>query len=183
MNNYTKRLITYGLIQGGSFAIVMTGISYWISGRDFIVSSAIAILSGFVVGILNSLLMYKYAVPKYILNEVSVDIDLDEEIKFQTPANYTSGSEPVSGKLFLTNKRIIFRNHKNDKNVLQLSIDLEDIISVDKFKTLRIFENGLSIQTRSNEKHKFIVDRMKERLIQLNDNINGLQHWLANNAG
>ena len=174
MNNYTKRLIIYGLIQGGYFAMVMTVMNL-VKGHKFIFSLTFGILSGFVFAIINILLRYKYAVPKYILNAVSVDIDLNEEIKFQTPANYTSGNEPVSGKLFLTNKRIIFRNYKNDKNVLQFSIDLEDIISVDKFKTLRIFENGLSIQTSSNEKHKFIVDRMKEWLAQLNDNIIGLQ--------
>ena len=38
------------------------------------------ILSRFVFAIINILLRYKYAVPKYILNAVSVDIDLNEEI-------------------------------------------------------------------------------------------------------
>jgi hypothetical protein len=72
----------------------------------------------------------------------------------------------VSGKLFLTNKRLIFRNHKHERNALEFSIDLSDIDKVDTFNTLKVFENGLLIHTTSRVTHKFIVDRIKQWLIQ-----------------
>lgn len=183
MNNYMKRIVKYGLFHGVTFVITMTAISYWVSGNNFLTALSVGIISGTIIGILNSLLFYKYAVPKYILEAVSVDIDADEEIKFQTPANFTSGQEPVSGKLFLTNKRLIFRNHKHDKNVLQFSIDLIDIDKVDTFKTLKLFENGLSIHTTSNETHKFIVDRVKQWLTKFDKIENGLQQKVCHKAG
>ena len=183
MNNYMKRIVKYGLFQGLTFIITMTAISYWVSGNNFMTALTVGFIGGTLIGILNSLLFYKYAVPKYILEAVSVDIDADEEITFQTPANFTSGQEPISGKLFLTNKRLIFRNHKQDKNVLQFSIHLTDIKKVDTFKTLKLFENGLSIHTASKETHKFIVDRVKQWLTQFDKNENGLQQKYLQKQG
>jgi len=162
MNNYMKRIVRYGLFQGIWFAVFMTAISYWLSGNTLLTAMTVGIVGGLLVGIANSLLNYKYAVPKYVLNAVSVDLDTDEKIEFQTPANFTSGAEPVSGKLFLTNTRFIFKNHKNDKNLQQFSIDLEEFKKVDTFKTLTFFENGLCIHTTSGETYKFIVDRLKQ---------------------
>jgi hypothetical protein len=170
-----KRIVRYGILQGATFIITLTAISYWISGNDFFTSLTFGIIGGLIVGILNSLLFYKYAVPKYILDAVSVDLDADETIMFQTPANFTSGQEPISGKLFLTNKRLIFKNHKHDKNIHEFSIDLIDITKVGKFKTLQLFENGLCIDTVSTLKHKFIVDRLKQWLLHLDTKENGLQ--------
>ena len=183
MNNYMKRIVRYGFARGVTFMVFMTAISYWISGNSFVTALVIGIQGGFLVGIANSLLIYKFSVPKYVLDAVSVDIDTDEIITFQTPANYTSGKEPVSGKLFLTTKRLIFVNHKQEKNLLQFSIDLRDIETVATFKTLKVFGNGLSVQTTSKVKHKFIVDRLKEWITRFDKTKNGIQHRLAVNTG
>ena len=174
MNNYMKRIFKYGLYHGVTFIFIMTAISYWISGNAFFTALTNGIIGGIIVGVLNGILFYKFAVPKYVLEAVSIVLDNDETIIFQTPANFTSGQEPVSGKLFLTNKRVIFKNHKQDKNAREFSIDLSDIVKVDKFKTLKLFENGLSIQTASKETHKFIVDRLKQWLLHFDKDENGL---------
>jgi len=183
MNNYMKRIVKYGLVQGVTFIFIMTAISYWISGNNFVMALTVGVAGGILVGLANSLLFYKYAVPKYVLDAVSVDIDTDEEILFQTPGNYTSGQEPVSGKLFLTNKRLIFKTHKHDKNVHQFSIDLTDIDRVSTFKTLKFFENGLSVHTVNNVTHKFIVDRIKQWLLQFDRKENGLQQKYLQKQG
>jgi hypothetical protein len=161
MNNYMKRIVRYGLFHAVWFAIFMTAISYCLSGNTLANAITIGVVGGLFVGIANGLLNYKYAVPKYVLDAVSVDLYNDEQIEFQTPANYTSGHEPTSGKLFLTNKRFIFKNHKHDKDIQQFSIDLEDFKKAETFKTLTFFENGLSIHTTSGLTHNFIVDRLK----------------------
>ncbi|MBS1988018.1 hypothetical protein JST56_03420 [Candidatus Dependentiae bacterium] len=160
-----KRIVNYGAVQGVTFFIIMTGISYWVDNISFPEALIIGFVGGVILGILNSILFYKFSVAKYVLDAVSVDLDTDEKIQFQTPANYTSGTEPVSGKLFLTNKRFIFKNHKNDKNVQQFSIDLEDLKKADTYKTLGFFENGLNIYTASGVTHKFIVDRLRQWIL------------------
>ena len=157
-----KRIVRYGLSQAVWFAIYMTAINYWLNGNTLVTAMAVGVVGGLFVGIANGLLNYKYAVPKYVLDAVSVDLDNHEQIELQTPAIYTSGQEPTSGKLFLTNKRFIFKNHKQDKNIQQLSIDLEEFKKADTFKTLKVFENGLSIHTTSGLTHSFLVDRLKQ---------------------
>ena len=115
MNNYIKNILKFGLFQGVTYFITLTAISYWLGSHNILKSLLVGLVGGIVIGILNALLRYKYAVPKYVLEAVSVDLFDDEEIRFQTPANFTSGTEPISGKLFLTNKRIIFNNHNYEK--------------------------------------------------------------------
>lgn len=165
-----KRIVRYGLFQGLTFVLIMTAISYLISGNDFVRALTGGVAGGILVAVANSLLFYKYTVPKYILDAISVDIDTDEEIIFHTPANYISVQEPLSGKLFLTNKRLIFKNHKQDKNVLQFSIDLPDIYGISTFKSVKLFENGLSVHTTSNVSHRFVVDRIKQWIVQFDKN-------------
>jgi hypothetical protein len=183
MNNYMNRIVKYGLLQGVTFTITLTAVSYWVNGHHFWTSLLAGAFGGLIVGVLNSLLFYRYAVPKYILDTLSIDIDPDEEIKFQTPAQYTGAKVPVSGKLFLTNKRLVFKNHKQDRNILQFSIDLQDIDKLAMFKTLGLFENGLSIHTTLSEKYIFIVDRAKQWLVQVEKVENRLHHEAWQNAG
>ena len=170
-----KRIVKHGLIEGVSFIITMTAISYWISGHNIFTALATGIAGGVLVAILNSLVLYKYGVPRYVLDAVAVDLDTDETIKFQTAANYTSQQEPLSGKLFLTNKRLIFKSHKHDKNIQEFSIELPDITAADKFKTLKLFENGLYIHTTPGVTYKFIVDRLNQWLLQFDGSEKALQ--------
>lgn len=167
MNNYIRNILKFGLFQGVTNFITLTAISYWLGSHNILRSLLVGLVGGIIVGISNALLRYKYAVPKYVLDAVSVDLFDDEEISFQTPANYTSGAEPISGKLFLTNKRIIFNNHNYEKIKKQFSIDINDVVNADSFKTLKIFTNGLCINTKSNESFKFIVDNLKQWISEI----------------
>ena len=182
MNNYMKRLVKYGLFRSVTSIITLTAISYWIGGRDFLSALTAGVIGGLIVGVLTSFVYYKYTVPKYVLDAVSIDIDADEEVRFQTLAHCTSVQEPVSGKLFLTNKRLIFRNHKQDKSFLHFSIDLRDIDRVHTFKSLGLFKNGLSIHTASGDMHTFIVDPVKKWVLQLQKVEKGFQHGTIQNA-
>ena len=162
-----KRIITYGFLQAATFTTVFTAIAYWVSENEISTSFVHGLIGGILVGIINSFLFYKYAVPKYVLEAVSVDLDSDEIIDFQTPANYISEKEPISGKLFLTNKRIIFKNHKQEKNLSEFSINNDELIKIESFKSINLFHNGLLINTASGEKHMFILDRLKDWVTKL----------------
>ena len=166
MNNYMKQIVRRGLTNGLFFFIVMSVYRYLIDGKGIVNALLIGLIGGIFTGLFNSFIMYKFAVPKYVLDDLSIDIDTDESIKFQTSANYTSGSVPVSGKLFLTNKRLAFKNHRYDKNVLQFSIDIANIEQVEQFKTLNFFKNGLKVLTNKKMSNEFIVEKPSQWVIQ-----------------
>ncbi len=75
--------------------------------------------------------------------------------------------EGVGGRLYLTNKRLVFKSHKLNIQNHQLSINLIDVIGFNKYKTLGIINNGLSIQTAQNTTEKFVVEQADEWINKL----------------
>ena len=78
------------------------------------------------------------------------------------------------GKLYLTNKRLVFKSHKINFQKYQLSINLPDIQKVDKYKPFGIANNGLLIKTADNKIEKFVVEKREAWMDQLSEN-NSLQ--------
>lgn len=90
-----------------------------------------------------------------------------ESMLFDTPANHFKGIEAVGGKLYLTNKRLVFKSHKINFQKHQLSINLSDILKVDKYKPFSIANNGLLIKTTDNKIEKFVVQKREAWVEQL----------------
>ena len=139
----------------------------------FVVSG---IIGGIVAGSLFGWLMGLFGRSKFIDRTTRIDTDPGEEILFQTAANYFKGVEAVGGKLFLTNKRLIFKSHKLNIQNHQLSISLPDIESTGRYKTLGLVNNGLAITSKQNTTEKFVVDQVEEWLQHLPGFKNSLQY-------
>lgn len=105
---------------------------------------------------------------------MKIDTQADETILFDTGANHFKGAEGVGGKLYLTTKRLVFKSHKFNIQNHELSISLSDIDKVDRYKTLGLVNNGLSVKTVDNKTEKFVVQKIDEWLNQLTEK-NGLQ--------
>jgi hypothetical protein len=131
------------------------------------------VLAGLIGGFLFGWLTGLFSKSKFVNQETIIDIDPDEEIAFQTPANHFKGVEGVGGKLYLTNKRLIFKSHKLNIQNHQLSISLTDVNRADGYKTLGVVNNGLAIDTKQNTSEKFVVEQVDEWLRQLADRKNG----------
>ncbi|WP_372755879.1 GRAM domain-containing protein [Labilibaculum sp.] len=56
----------------------------------------------------------------------------------------------AGGKLFLTNKRLIFNTHKYNFQTGETSINLGDITAINKRKTSHIIDNELRIITKTS---------------------------------
>ncbi|NGP88467.1 hypothetical protein G3569_08875 [Aliifodinibius halophilus] len=73
----------------------------------------------------------------------------------------------TGGKLFLTNRRLIFSAHKYNFQQKETSIDLSKISSIKKRKTARLVDNGLRINTTENTEFDFVVDDRSEWIDRL----------------
>jgi hypothetical protein len=131
------------------------------------------VLAGLIGGFLFGWLTGLFSKSKFVNQETIIDIDPDEKIAFQTPANHFKGVEGVGGKLYLTNKRLIFKSHKLNIQNHQLSISLTDVNSAGRYKTLGLVNNGLAIDTKQNMSEKFVVEQVDEWLRQLADRKHG----------
>ena len=86
------------------------------------------------------------------------ELDNDEHIEIYGPANIFRGIEGVGGKLFLTNKNVIFKSHKINIQTGQTKMDYADIHTIHKLKTLGFIENKMRIETKDGKTHDFVVN-------------------------
>lgn len=117
------------------------------------------LIGGFIGGLFFGLTMRWMEKSKYLEPKVLFDLEADEEIIFQTGANHFKGIEAVGGLLTLTNQRLVFQAHYLNIQNHQLFIDLQNIRSFSRYKTLKIVNNGLLITTAETVVEKFVVQQ------------------------
>ena len=95
---------------------------------------------------------------KKLIKTIVIETLADETIIKEGGANHFKGKEGVGGKLVLTDKRLIFKSHKFNIQNHQENFDLGNVKTLWATRTLRIFENGLTVQLTTDCRHKFVVD-------------------------
>lgn len=103
--------------------------------------------------------------------DIVPQLNQDENIDIQGPANIFRGMEAVGGKLFLTNQKIIFKSHKINIQRGQTDIKYSDIAKIEKRKTAKWLDNGIRISIHDDKKYDFVVnerdlwyDKLMERI-------------------
>ncbi len=129
------------------------------------------ILSGIIgagiAGVIFGWLMDTLAGNKVLEQNIKISLEPGENFIFESSANHFKGLEAVGGKLFLTDKRLIFKSHNLNIQNHQLIIQLSDIASIGRFKPLGLTNNGLFIIDKNKETEKFVVEKLTEWLIYL----------------
>ena len=143
--------------------------------KNIIITIVSGLFGGALAGLLFGWLMGLFTNSKLLIQGTQIDTDANETIVFETRANHFKGAEGVGGKLSLTNKRLVFKSHKFNIQNHELSISLSDVDKVDRYRTLGIVNNGLSVTTTDNAIEKFAVQQPDEWINQLTEK-NGLQH-------
>ena len=126
-----------------------------------------ALIGGACSGLLFVWLTGLFVKSKWLGKVTKIDTQADESVLFETGANHFKGVEAVGGKLYLTNKRLVFKSHKFNIQNHQLSIKLSDIDKIERNKTLGLVNNGLSVRTVDSQSEKFVVQQIDEWLNQL----------------
>ena len=88
-------------------------------------------------------------------------------LKYYSRASHIYNGISVGGKLYLTNSELIFQtNLINLAQKHECVIDLTKIRIVSYYKTLGLIENGIQIESETNDIEKFIVPK-KEKWLNL----------------
>ena len=103
--------------------------------------------------------------------KISPELSENENIEVEIPANLFRGIEGVGGKLFLTNKKLIFKSHKLNIQTGQTNIDYAEITDVIKRKTAKIANNGIRIKIKSGKEFDFVVNEREKCIEKLNKKI------------
>lgn len=119
-------------------------------------------------------LLFDYTMNKFakkIDKEIELDLEEGEELIAYGVANLFRGLESVGGKLFLTNKQLVFKSHNINVQTGTTKLTLDRIESIDKRKTMLIVENGLLVRTINGHEFKFVVNDRNEWLKVLNESL------------
>ena len=159
--NQIKAGLSFGITMT-IFFILQNLLAHGLTTRNVIISISAGLLSGAVSGVLFGWIIGLFANSKFLTKQTKIAIDADENILFETPASHFKGIEAVGGKLYLTNKRLVFKSHKLNVQNHQLALSLPGIQKVDRYKTMWIADNGLSVTTISGSIEKFVVQQREK---------------------
>lgn len=178
MSNKVKSGLYFGL--GMTFVFLFKTITAWVTGEEestaeLAKSVFAAVIAGLVSGLLFGWLTDKFLVSSIFTKSTNFNLDTGDVAIFQTPANHFKGAEGVGGSLCITDKRLLFKSHNLNIKNHELSISLLEIATVDRYKTLGLINNGISVHLANNSTEKFVVDKADKWVEQILKTKNGLQ--------
>lgn len=86
----------------------------------------------------------------------------DESIILETPANHFMKIEAVGGRLYLTDRRLVFKSHHLNVQRHEFSIPLSDIAEQRPVPTMWVIPNGLLIRTDDEKTERFVIENRAE---------------------
>lgn len=125
---------------------------------------------GLVAGILFGWGMGAFANSKRVAQSTEITPEKDETMLFGAQASHLKGLESIGGKLYLTDKRLVFKSHAYNFRNETFSIALQEIVSLHAFKSLGLISNGMAITLSDQKKVKFIVERPEDWISRLSGN-------------
>lgn len=90
--------------------------------------------------------------------KIKPELALNEEIEIEGPANLFRGIEGVGGKIFLTNKKMIFKSHHINVQKGQTDIEYSTIKELVKRKTAKLIDNRIRIIMNNGKEYDFVVN-------------------------
>ncbi|MGD0641824.1 MAG: GRAM domain-containing protein [Roseiarcus sp.] len=94
---------------------------------------------------------------KVVAEQISIDLPPGEAVEHSGPANHFHNFESLGGRLYLTNRNLIFKPHKFDLQDASISNPRCEIATVSKCRTLGLMPNGLLVSQRSGDVLRFVV--------------------------
>ncbi|WP_339667314.1 GRAM domain-containing protein [Maribacter arcticus] len=109
--------------------------------------------------------------PNKIGIKIKSELDAEEKIEIEGPANLFRGMEGVGGKIFLTDKKLVFKSHKINVQKGQTNIEYKNIKEIIRRKTAKIIDNGFRIITNDNKEFDFVVNERDLWFEKINERI------------
>ena len=172
--NWKFRIVS-AILTGVLFVGTMRLMDYWTGGGFQSLNSYLfqAIFFGVFMGVGFPYLLQKFGrnLTYKLGKNITPDLTQSEQVEVEGPANLFRGIEGVGGKLFLTNKKAIFRSHKMNIQTGQTDINYEDITEIIERKTAKLIDNGIRIKIASGKKFDFVVNEREKWIEKLNEKI------------
>jgi GRAM domain len=154
------------LMTGPPFGLAMGAITEFL--YSFLLGNAsvfwgTAILSGSAAGILFTI----FSQSKMVAKSVAIEVPEGETVMYDDGANHFLGQESRGGHLYLTDHHLIFQPHDFNIQLQSVKMPLSAISKVTPRQTFYLVPNGLAVETKDGEVHKFVVFNRKRWLAEI----------------
>ncbi|OCK42497.1 hypothetical protein BA195_09985 [Tenacibaculum soleae] len=107
-----------------------------------------------------------------ISKNLNPKLDKNEQIEVHGPGNLFKGVEAIGGKIFLTNKRVIFKSHKINIQKISIDINYFNIKQINRTKTVKFIDNGIKITTKNHKEYNFVFNERDLWFSKINERLN-----------
>ncbi|HYF66800.1 MAG TPA: GRAM domain-containing protein [Ohtaekwangia sp.] len=152
----TKKILITALAFGLAVTVFLIIYNSIINDGITIITVVSTIIGGLIGSLLFAWIMQYSA--KKLFKKIVIETNANEHILKEGGANHFKGKEGVGGKLVLTNTRLIFKSHKLNIQIHEENFDLDRVNAIKTTKTFNFLHNGLTLELKDNNHHRFIVD-------------------------
>lgn len=167
-----KFKVALAILSGLLFAGTLGLMDYWIDGNLKSLNSYLfkGMFFGIIVGVGFPYIIENFGTKftSKLGKNIKPELAQNEYIEIEGPGNLFRGIEGVGGKLFLTNRKVIFKSHKINIQNGQTEIAYENITELIKRKTAKLIDNGIRIKTNDGKEFNFVVNEREKWMEKLN---------------
>jgi len=118
---------------------------------------AISIPIGLLALVINGSMYSRFAKPLKVLEGIKIKTDGLETVILEAPANHLIGDGLISGKLCLTDKRLVFKTHLQE----EFSWARSELQEMDFYRSFKNKGGEFIISDGNNQKLMFEVEHLK----------------------
>lgn len=123
MKEKLKSIVLNGLPYGLVFFILSFILGCCVAHYSLLQSLQVSLIMGLLALLANGLLHNRFTMPLKIFEKISVEIEANEIVIVESPANHRIGEILIPGKLVLTNTRLVFKAFIDEEFEYQWNID------------------------------------------------------------
>ena len=117
----------------------------------------ISIPIGLLALVVNGAMYSRFAKPLKVLERIEIKTDGRETVIIEAPANHLIGDDLISGKLCLTDKRLVFKTHLQE----EFSWVKSELQEMDFYRSFKNKGGEFIIRDVNNRKLMFEVEHLK----------------------
>jgi len=102
------------------------------------------------------------------LKKIQIELNENEIFRYEGLAILFQGTEKVSGKLLLTNERLLFKSKTRKDETVETQLDLNEIKEVNSSNTAVLFHNKMMILDEIGRQIDFLVNKGDDWFTKLN---------------
>ncbi|MDR6763461.1 hypothetical protein J2Y38_003682 [Flavobacterium sp. 2755] len=164
MKETIVKIISNGFLYGVYTIFLCFCIGYFIMPLKtlLIFSIPIALCSM----ILNGAIYTRFTKPVKVLEKIQINTEDSENVMIEAPANHLIDNDIVSGKLCLTDKRLLFKSHKQEEFVW----DKAELHTMVFYRSFKNKGGEFTLKNKADRRLMFEVDQLKSWKTLLQNN-------------